>query len=49
VLRAVCDSSLRCRLQLLTWQELATVLPDELQHFLADKYGILPARHQIFA
>jgi hypothetical protein len=47
VLRAVRDSSLRCRLQLLTWQELATVLPAELQHFLDDKYGILPARQQI--
>jgi hypothetical protein len=31
---------LRCRLQLLTWQELAAVLPQSLQKFLAVKYGI---------
>lgn len=42
VLRAVQCAKLRCRLQLLTWQELATVLPHDLQDFLARKYGILP-------
>jgi hypothetical protein len=31
---------LRCRLKLLTWQELASNLPGDLQLFLADKYGI---------
>jgi hypothetical protein len=31
------------RLKLLTWQELASVLPEDLQHFLEAKYGILPA------
>jgi len=40
VLRAVCPAELRCRLKLLTWQELASALPSELQEFLAMKYGI---------
>ncbi len=31
------------RLKLLTWQELAAVLPGHLQNFLAAKYGIVPA------
>jgi hypothetical protein len=42
VLRAVRSCVLRCRLQLLTWQELATVLSRSLQKFLAAKYGITP-------
>jgi hypothetical protein len=42
VLRAVRSCVLRCRLQLLTWQELATVLSRSLQNFLAAKYGITP-------
>jgi hypothetical protein len=40
VMRAVRSCVLRCRLQLLTWQELAAVLPRSLQKFLAVKYGI---------
>ncbi len=40
VVRAVRSCVLRCRLQLLTWQELATVLPSALKKFLAAKYGI---------
>jgi restriction endonuclease-like protein len=40
VMRAVRSSVLRCRLQLLTWQELAAVLHKALQKFLAAKYGI---------
>jgi len=32
---------LRCRLKLLTWQELAGVVPGDLQEFLALKYGIV--------
>lgn len=40
VLRSVKNCELRCRLQLLTWQELADVLPRPLQRFLAEKYGI---------
>ena len=43
VMRAVRSAELRCRLKLLTWQELATALPDDLQRFLADKYGIFSA------
>jgi hypothetical protein len=40
VMRAVRSCVLRCRLQLLTWQELAAVLPKSMQKFLAAKYGI---------
>jgi len=40
VMRAVRSCVLRCRLQLLTRQELAAVLPKSLQKFLAAKYGI---------
>jgi len=42
VMRAVRCADLRCRLKLLTWQELASVLPAELQAFLEVKYGINP-------
>jgi hypothetical protein len=42
VMRAVRSCVLRCRLQLLTWQELAALLPNSLQKFLAAKYGIMP-------
>ncbi|ADV82575.1 PGN_0703 family putative restriction endonuclease [Terriglobus saanensis] len=40
VLSAVRSSSVRCRLQLVTWQEIALCLPHPLQSFLATKYGI---------
>jgi len=40
IMCAVRLAELRCRLKLLTWQELATVLPEDLRHFLAAKYGI---------
>lgn len=40
VVRAVKGCALRCRLQLLTWQELTASLPRSLQQFLAVKYGI---------
>lgn len=40
VIRAVRPFDLRCRLKLLTWQELAAALPQDLQQFLAEKYGI---------
>jgi hypothetical protein len=42
VMRAVTSCTLRCRLQLLTWQELTTLLPKFLQKFLTAKYGITP-------
>lgn len=41
VMRAVRSFELRCRLKLLTWQELAGVVPWELREFLAEKYGIV--------
>jgi hypothetical protein len=40
VMRAVRLFELRCRLKLLTWQELASILPTDLQEFLIAKYGI---------
>lgn len=44
VIRAVRSCELRSRLAILTWQELATVLPPKLQDFLKAKYGIFPAQ-----
>jgi hypothetical protein len=43
ILAAVHYPSFAWRLKLLTWQELATTLPEDLQQFLEAKYGILPA------
>lgn len=40
VIRAVRLFDLRCRLKLLTWQELATAVPHDLAEFLREKYGI---------
>ncbi len=40
VVRTVHDYELRCRLKVLTWQELANVVPVGLQEFLEVKYGI---------
>jgi hypothetical protein len=40
VMRAVRSFELRCRLKLLTWQELACVVPGDLKEFLREKYGI---------
>ena len=37
---AVRSCTLRCRLKLLTWQELTATVPISLQKFLAIKYGI---------
>jgi hypothetical protein len=41
VLAAVKSAELRVRLSVLTWQELAEYLPEELQDFLDWKYGIV--------
>ncbi len=41
VLAAVKPAELRVRLSVLTWQELAEHLPEELQEFLDWKYGIV--------
>jgi hypothetical protein len=43
VLSAVHSYTFATRLKLLTWQELATTLPKDLQQFLEAKYGIVPA------
>jgi hypothetical protein len=43
VLSAVHHPAFTWRLKLLTWQELATALPGDLQEFLDVKYGITPA------
>jgi hypothetical protein len=43
ILSAVHHPTFTTRLKLLTWQELATTLPKDLQRFLEAKYGIVPA------
>lgn len=40
VMRCVKLAELRVRCKVLTWQELSEVLPDDLQSFLDEKYGI---------
>jgi hypothetical protein len=42
VMKCVRLADLRTRCKILTWQELAELLPDELQVFLDHKYGIVP-------
>ena len=41
IMAAVKSAEMRVRLKVLTWQELSTHLPDELQDFLDLKYGIV--------
>ena len=41
IMAAAKHAEMRTRLKVLTWQELAAWLPDELQHFLDLKYGIV--------
>ena len=41
VMAAVRSAEMRARLKVLTWQELAAYLPEELQEFLDLKYGIV--------
>ena len=43
VMAAVKSAEMRVRLKVLTWQELAGTLPEELQDFLDLKYGIVRA------
>jgi hypothetical protein len=38
---AVASVELRCRMSVVTWQELAATLPLKVRTFLAEKYGIL--------
>jgi hypothetical protein len=40
VLSAVANAELRCRMSVVTWQELAQTLPRKVSAFLAEKYGI---------
>ena len=47
-MRAVRSCHLRCRLQLLTWQELTAVLLRSLQKFLAAKYGLVSHHSPLF-
>lgn len=42
VMRCVKLYELRVRCKVLTWQELSSVLPDDLNVFLDEKYGIRP-------
>jgi hypothetical protein len=37
------SAELRCRLSVVTWQELATTMPPKVKKFLAEKYGITAA------
>jgi hypothetical protein len=41
VMAAVKNAEMRIRLKVLTWQELAALLPDKLQEFLDWKFGIV--------
>ena len=41
VMAAVKISEMRVRCKVLTWQELAALVPDELREFLKEKYGIV--------
>jgi hypothetical protein len=41
VMAAVKSAEMRVRCKVLTWQELAALLPEELQEFLDRKYGIV--------
>jgi hypothetical protein len=40
VMSAVVSAELRCRMSVVTWQELAQTLPSKVRAFLAEKYGI---------
>jgi hypothetical protein len=46
VLRCIRISALSSRCRILTWQELAQVLPPKMQRFLTAKYGIVPSKHE---
>ena len=40
ILAAVVSAELRCRMRVVTWQELAAAMPRTVKRFLAEKYGI---------
>jgi hypothetical protein len=41
VMAAVASAELRCRMSVVTWQELAATMPRSVRGFLAEKYGVL--------
>jgi hypothetical protein len=41
VMSAVESAELRCRMSVVTWQELAVAMPKKVQVFLAEKYGVI--------
>ena len=43
VMAAVKTAQMRVRCKVMTWQELAGTVPDDLQEFLELKYGIVRA------
>ncbi len=45
VVSAIRDPQVRYRCWLLTWQQVAMRVPEELQRFLRAKYGIIPAAY----
>jgi hypothetical protein len=42
MMSAVVSAQLRCRMSVVTWQELASTVPLKVRTFLAEKYGIVP-------
>jgi hypothetical protein len=43
IMSAVGSAELRCRMSVVTWQELAASMPKNVRTFLAEKYGIIAA------
>ena len=43
VFAAIISAELRCRLSVVTWQEIAAAMPRTITNFLAEKYGISAA------
>jgi hypothetical protein len=41
VMAAVSSADLRCRMRVVTWQEVAAAMPLTVRRFLAEKYGVL--------
>jgi hypothetical protein len=41
IMSAVVNAELRCRMSVVTWQELASAMPQKVRSFLAEKYGII--------
>jgi hypothetical protein len=40
IMSAVTSAELRCRLSVVTWQEISAATPLKVQRFLLEKYGI---------